>query len=122
MRTAYQATGASASVINLRDNIRDDDTGAIPLNFVYEAADCRLFYTGDMYRDVTNVWKKAVDGNWGDKSKVCVDSSTGDKSAAEGKAVLKNGDAASTKPSAATRLSSVGCALVAAAVGLVLVL
>jgi hypothetical protein len=122
MRTAYQATGASASVINLRDNIRDDDTGAIPLNFVYEAADCRLFYTGDMYRDVTNVWKKAVDANWGDKSKVCVDGSTGDKSAAAGKAVLKDGDAASTKPSAATRLGSVGSALVAAVVGLVLFL
>jgi hypothetical protein len=122
MRTAYQSSGESASVINLRDNIRDDDTAAIPLNFVYEAADCRLFYTGDMLRDVTNVWKKAVDANWGDKSKVCVEGSTGDKSAAAGKAVLKDGDATKGKTGAASRLGSVGGALVAAIVGLVLML
>jgi hypothetical protein len=122
MRTVYGASGETASTINLRDNIRDDDTSAIPLNFVYEAADCRLFYTADMYRDVTNVWKKAVDANWGDKSKVCVEGSTGDKSAATGKAVLKDGNPTKGKTGAATRLGSVGGALVAALVGLVLML
>ncbi|KAF2786169.1 hypothetical protein K505DRAFT_260463 [Melanomma pulvis-pyrius CBS 109.77] len=119
-RTAYQASGASASVINLRDNIRDDDTGAVPLNFVYEAADCRLFYTADMVRDVEAVWKKTVDARWGDSNKVCVDGSTGDKSAAQGKAVLVGGDA--KKASAGAKMGASIIAVIVGAVGLVLML
>lgn len=57
-----------------------NDTSVTPLEFVYEAADCRLFYTADMVRDVTNVWKKTVDGQWGDANSVCVDGSTGQES------------------------------------------
>ncbi|KAF2710765.1 hypothetical protein K504DRAFT_475718 [Pleomassaria siparia CBS 279.74] len=129
-RSAYQSNGQSASVINLRDNIRDDDTGAVPLNFIYEAADCRLFYTADMVRDTTNVWKKAVDANWGDQSKVCVEGSTGHESAVKGKAVLKNGNAetptstATSTPakSAATRLASSLSAAMVAALGLLILL
>jgi hypothetical protein len=47
-----------------------------------------------MYYDVTNVLKKTIDANWGDKAKVCVEGSTGDKSATADKAVLKDSDAA----------------------------
>lgn len=83
-RTAYQANGNAASVINLRDNIREGDDSATPLEFVYEAADCRVFYTSDMVRDTTMTWKKAVDARWGDASKTCVKDSTKDGSSISG--------------------------------------
>jgi hypothetical protein len=84
MRSAYQSSGLAASTINLRDNIRMNDTDEVPLEFIYEAADCRLFYTSDMIRDPTVLWKKTVDGHWGDAQKVCVEGSTGDKSSLSG--------------------------------------
>jgi len=121
-RTAYGSSGSSASVINLRDNIREGDKSATPLNFVYEAADCRLFYTADMIRDPTAVWKKTVDANWGDMGKLCVEGSTGHKSAAEGKAVLKGGDVTAGKKSSATRFGGSLAAAVVVAVGAVLML
>lgn len=81
MRTAWTSAGAR-SRINLRDHMRigDDDT---PLEFIYEAADCRLFYTAEMILDVEAVWKKTVDAEWGDR-KVCVEGSTKDKSSLSG--------------------------------------
>ncbi|ORY07131.1 hypothetical protein BCR34DRAFT_28177 [Clohesyomyces aquaticus] len=99
MRTAYQESGQSMSVINLRDNMRINDTSNIPLEFIYEAADCRLFYTDAMIRDVTNVWKKAVDARWGDAKSVCVEGSTGHKSSL-------SGGTPSAKPKAKTGSSS----------------
>ena len=120
-RTAYGSSGASASVINLRDNIREGDKSVTPLNFVYEAADCRLFYTMDMIQDVSVVWKKTVDAKWGDKSKVCVEGSTGHKSASAGKAQLANGDT-TKKTAAATKLGgALTAAVVAAAVAVLMV-
>lgn len=89
MRSAYQTNGLSSSGINLRDNIRMNDTSVTPLEFVYEAADCRLFYTADMIRDVTNVWKKTVDAHWGDAKSVCVEGSTGDKTSIAGGATTQ---------------------------------
>ncbi|KAF2729874.1 hypothetical protein EJ04DRAFT_446327 [Polyplosphaeria fusca] len=102
LRSAYQASGMTSSVINLRDNIRKNDDSVTPLEFVYEAADCRLFYTGDMVRDVTNVWKKTVDARWGDAKKTCVEGSTRDKSSLSGGAATsENG-----KKSAAPRMDA----------------
>ena len=40
----------SYASVNLRDQIREDQAG-IPLQFVYEAADCRIFYTKDTYNN-----------------------------------------------------------------------
>lgn len=81
LRTAWSSAGA-ASRINLRDHMRigEEET---PLEFIYEAADCRLFYTADMIFDVEAVWKKTADARWSDK-KVCVEDSTGDKSSLSG--------------------------------------
>lgn len=84
MRTAWQANGKAASSINLRDNIRMNDEGQTPLEFVYEAADCRVFYTPEMIRDVEAVWRKTVDARWGDAKKVCVEGSTGHKTSLSG--------------------------------------
>ncbi|OCK81559.1 hypothetical protein K432DRAFT_434049 [Lepidopterella palustris CBS 459.81] len=82
MRSSYSANGQARSAINLRDNIREGDTTNTPLEFVYEAADCKLFYTAGMVNDVSLVWKAAVDSEWSGKG--CVDGSTGDKSSISG--------------------------------------
>ena len=61
--------------VNLRNTVRRGDETAMPLQFVYEAADCRLFYTADMYDKQDNVWRAAYEAVWGDG--LCVPGSTG---------------------------------------------
>lgn len=116
MRSAYGANGQTQSVINLRDNIRMNDKDVTPLEFVYEAADCRFFYTGDMYRNVESVWKKAADARFGSNKDMCVEGSTGHASSLSGGAKPKegNGNATSTKDNSAGRVG--GSALLAATV------
>jgi hypothetical protein len=85
MRTAWGADGNSRSRINLRDNIRLGDETETPLEFVYEASDCRLFWTSEMIRDVTSLWKKTARVQWGgEKEKLCVKGSTGHISSLSG--------------------------------------
>ncbi|KAF2003013.1 hypothetical protein P154DRAFT_429470 [Amniculicola lignicola CBS 123094] len=94
MRSAYQEGGETMSVINLRDNMRLNDDSGTPLEFIYEAADCRLFYTAGLVQDPVAVWKKTVDAHWGDAKAVCVEGSTGHKSSISGGATPgdSNGD------------------------------
>ncbi|CAH0045946.1 unnamed protein product [Clonostachys solani] len=56
--------------INALDMIRFDSPQE-PRQFAYEAANCRLFYTRDMIRDITQVWRAAVKVGGGDSSQ-CV--------------------------------------------------
>jgi hypothetical protein len=51
-------------IISLRSNLED----GIPAQYIYEPADCRLFYEPSMITDATAVWKKAADVAWGGKS------------------------------------------------------
>ncbi|KAF2277555.1 uncharacterized protein EI97DRAFT_297377 [Westerdykella ornata] len=83
-----------AGGINLRDNLRKDDPSQTPLEFIYEAADCRMFYTAEMINDVTNVWKGAVDRMFkGEQGmKLCVDGSTGHKSSVTGGGQWRSGE------------------------------
>ncbi|KAH8817199.1 hypothetical protein F5884DRAFT_874120 [Xylogone sp. PMI_703] len=60
--------------INLRDQVRRDDT--IPLQFAYEAADCRIFYTPKTIYNYTALWQYAADAIW-TNPKLCVAGSTG---------------------------------------------
>jgi hypothetical protein len=90
MRSAYGSDGSARSRINLRDNIRQGDTSQTPLEFVYEAADCRLFYTADMIRDPTFVWKAAADARW-QNGRGCVEGSTGHESSISGGVKLPSG-------------------------------
>ncbi|KAI1339844.1 hypothetical protein F5Y15DRAFT_382300 [Xylariaceae sp. FL0016] len=47
--------------INVRDNILPDDVDeGLPSQFVYEAADCRLFYTVESVVDITATWNAAA--------------------------------------------------------------
>jgi len=45
----------------LRDHLED----GIPAQFIYEAADCRLYYEPSMITNVTAIWKKVADAAWG---------------------------------------------------------
>jgi hypothetical protein len=56
---------------NMRDGTRKGDPSGVPLQFIVEPADCRLFYTPDMTVDVQWIWTAAVDVKWFGKKK-CV--------------------------------------------------
>ncbi|KAL1304447.1 hypothetical protein AAFC00_003443 [Neodothiora populina] len=54
----------SSPVVNSRDGIRQGDESGLPLQFRYETADCRIFYTPEMVVDETVVWKTVADTVW----------------------------------------------------------
>jgi hypothetical protein len=79
------STGGSLIVkasINFRNNIRQGDESETPLQHIYEAADCRFFYTAKMYADQAAVWDQAYDSTWGNME--CVEGSTEHPSSASG--------------------------------------
>ncbi|CAI7617654.1 unnamed protein product [Penicillium bialowiezense] len=59
--------------LNLR-NEYDPEDDQTPLQFVYEAAECRLFYTLDNYLERETVWQAAAKAMFGDGQ--CVEGST----------------------------------------------
>ncbi|KAF4946671.1 hypothetical protein FSARC_14135 [Fusarium sarcochroum] len=62
--------------INGYNGYTTDRLDDYPIQFRYEAANCRLFYTQRMTRNVTEVWRMAADVAW--KEGTCVEgSSTG---------------------------------------------
>ena len=67
---------------NMLDTIRYGSE--TPLQFAYEAADCRLFFTPAMITDITVLWKAAASLLSGSDSAydICVQGSTGQPSAA----------------------------------------
>ncbi|OCK80288.1 hypothetical protein K432DRAFT_353352 [Lepidopterella palustris CBS 459.81] len=81
-KRAMQDENGALGQINAADNLRKGDTSQTPLEFVYEAADCKLFYTADMYLDVTKVWKAVANAKWGNGT--CVPGSTGAPSSISG--------------------------------------
>ncbi|KAF2190377.1 hypothetical protein K469DRAFT_746897 [Zopfia rhizophila CBS 207.26] len=60
--------------INIRDQVRENDL--TPLQFKYEAADCRIYYTLANVFNMTRLWRDAATAAWDDPS-LCVDGSTG---------------------------------------------
>ena len=56
---------------NLRDQIRNNSN--TPLQFTYEAADCRIFYTPSTYNNYTALWQYAADAIWSTPT-LCVSS------------------------------------------------
>jgi hypothetical protein len=65
---------SGAGGVNTRDGLRANDTSGIALQFQYEEADCRLYYTPEMTVDITALWKSAADAQWGNSGK-CISSS-----------------------------------------------
>ncbi|KAF3004450.1 hypothetical protein E8E14_002580 [Neopestalotiopsis sp. 37M] len=67
------------SGLNLRDQIREDEVArddAVPLQFKYEAADCRLHYTLFNIYNMTRQWRDVAAAIWDDPS-MCVEGSMG---------------------------------------------
>jgi hypothetical protein len=57
--------------INVRDNILPSNLkDGLPAQFVYEPADCRIYYEPSMIVDISKLWEAAADAAWG--SKQCV--------------------------------------------------
>lgn len=52
-------------VVNARDGIREGDESQTPLQFVYEPADCRIYYTPEMAVDQSVTWKTVADTAFG---------------------------------------------------------
>jgi hypothetical protein len=63
--TALPMQRSTRSGVNLRDSIlRPNVHDGLPTQFVYEAADCRLFWTPPMVIDVRAVWMAVPDATW----------------------------------------------------------
>ena len=69
--------------LNIADNIRLGDETETPLQFIFQAADCRLFYTPEMMFDATVAWRAAARVLNGDFS-ACVEDSTNHPSSVTG--------------------------------------
>ncbi|KAK5714801.1 hypothetical protein LTR17_017048 [Elasticomyces elasticus] len=80
--TLSRLPSTSSGRVNFENNIREGDDSVTPLQFVYEAADCRFFYTSAMIVDQSLVWKRAYDIRW--KNGSCVHGSTGHPSSVTG--------------------------------------
>ena len=62
----------SASV-NLRNQVRAGES--VPLQFTYDASDCRIFWTKETFNDFAKLWQAAADAAWTDPGN-CVQEST----------------------------------------------
>ena len=69
--------------LNVRDGIRQGDTTETPLQFVYEAADCRIFYEPAHTLDVSTMWQRAADVAWNGASCVVGDVGLSNSSTAD---------------------------------------
>ncbi|KAI0432430.1 hypothetical protein F5Y09DRAFT_353525 [Xylaria sp. FL1042] len=66
--------------VNLR-NAYQEGADHLPLQFDYQASDCRLFYTAKNLVDPSSTWTDAKAAIWGDRG--CVNNSTGGKGSLE---------------------------------------
>ena len=64
----------SYASFNIRDQVRKGES--TPLQFVYEAANCRIFYTKETVYNFGNLWRYAANAIW-TKPELCVQGSTG---------------------------------------------
>ncbi|KAI9709404.1 MAG: hypothetical protein M1812_007681 [Candelaria pacifica] len=71
--------------INLRDQIRKDQD--IPIQFLYDAADCRIYYTAETIANYSQLWTYAANAIFTDP-KLCVAGSTGYSSSSPGGASM----------------------------------
>jgi hypothetical protein len=73
-RAEDQAVWISTASFNMRDQVRNGEN--IPLQFVYEAANCRIFYTFNTIYNYANLWQYAANAIWSNPG-LCVQGSTG---------------------------------------------
>ena len=65
----------TSASFNLRDQVRRENI-TIPLQFLYEPADCRIFFTPSTWYNYTDLWKHAAEAIWHNVG-LCVKNSTG---------------------------------------------
>ncbi|KAI7321851.1 beta-galactosidase [Hortaea werneckii] len=70
--------------VNFRNNIRKGDDTLTPLQFIYEAADCRFFYTPEMYARQEAIWERVYQWAWGNEENICIEGSSGRDSSKNG--------------------------------------
>jgi hypothetical protein len=63
---------------NLRNNYNSTDPSEIPLQFVYEATNCRLWYTPADLVAIENLWERVADVAWGGGKCISGSTVTGD--------------------------------------------
>lgn len=83
--------GLSSFGVNGRNHFRIGDTTNTPLQYVYEAADCRIWYTPQILYDPIHLWKRVADiafhnrtGSGPFTSPYCVADSTGQPTSISG--------------------------------------
>ncbi|CAO2647349.1 Nn.00g082710.m01.CDS01 [Neocucurbitaria sp. VM-36] len=55
------AIGVADASVNFQDNIRKGlESGGMPTQFLNDSASCRIWYTADMYLNVTALWEKTA--------------------------------------------------------------
>jgi hypothetical protein len=79
----FRETGFTGGSVNGRNHFRMDDETNTPLQFVYEAADCRMWWTREMLYDPVFLWNRVATMAFQERkgtqfnSKYCVANSTG---------------------------------------------
>lgn len=68
------ATPGAAGAVNGKNAFSHTDAQT-PLQFLYQAANCRFFYTKDMIYGPLATWKRAVDASFTDPNQFCVEGS-----------------------------------------------
>jgi len=86
--TADSPLKISLASINSGNIIRLGDETNIPTEFLYDAADCRLFWTAENLIDITTIWQRAAVYRWGNGA--CVQGSLGNTTTSGGSG-LRNG-------------------------------
>lgn len=74
-RTAANEVYTIDASINLRDQIRKGEDANTPTQFLYEAADCRIFWTPATVFNYSALWQYVADAIW-KNSTLCVAGST----------------------------------------------
>lgn len=87
---AADPTLQTALQVNLFNNIAQGDENLTPIQFTYEAADCRIFNTAAMVLNMTATWTAAADV-WRGNFHGCVAGSTGQNTSLSGDGGLYNG-------------------------------
>lgn len=98
--------------LNGRNQYRIDDKSQTPLQFVYEASDCRIWFTPEMLVDVTTIWDRVAEIAFHSRkdgvfnSEYCVKDSTGHPTSIGGG--LKKGEIGNQTPPANAKPSVKG--------------
>lgn len=81
-----RTAGPDFATVNLKNSIAENDPSMTPMQFVFEAADYRFWWTKEMLFDVTKIWERAAEIMWNSQngSQWCVQNSMAHSSSLSG--------------------------------------